>query len=89
MGALIVLCLLGTLFFAVRQTTKESVGPAPARGFETIFLGLKWNTSPASYFYLALFMVRRIVFAIIAVLLQDKPVFQLFAIILSSLFMIM
>lgn len=52
--------------------------------YATVWLGLKWNGTPNSFIYLILFMARRIVFAILAVLLQDYVITQIFALLLSS-----
>jgi len=54
-----------------------------------VFLGLKWNGTPNSIFYVIYYMLRRMIFAIVAVLLQDYPMQQIFCVVLSSMLMIL
>jgi hypothetical protein len=87
---LAVMCgyILILLYMGVRESFKDSPDKTPSPGFATVFLGLKWNGTPNSTFYVIYFMARRIIFAIVAVLLQKYPVFQIFCIVISSTLMI-
>lgn len=75
-SALLCLLLLTGVIFAllcvgINESGKEKPAKAALPRYATVWLGLKWNGAPNSSIYLIYFMGRRIVYAIIAVLLQD------------------
>lgn len=88
---LVVMCgyVFALLFVGVNESLKEKPEKAPSLSYATVFLGLKWNGKPNSFFYIIYFMMRRICFAIVAVLLQDYPMHQIFSLILMSSIMLL
>lgn len=88
---LVIMCgyVFALLCVGVNESYKAKPDKAPNVSYATVFLGLKWNGKPNSFFYLVYFMVRRICYAIVAVLLQNYPMHQIFAMILTSSFMIL
>jgi hypothetical protein len=81
--------ILILLYVGVRESYKQEPDKTPSPAFSTVFLGLKWNGSPNSIFYVIYYMIRKMIFATVAVLLQDYPMHQIFCIVVSSMLMIL
>ena len=65
--------ILLLLYVGVRESYKQVPDKTPTPAFSTVFLGLKWNGTPNSIFYVIFCLIRKMTFAIVAVLLQDYP----------------
>lgn len=65
--------ILILLYVGARESYKEDPDKTLSPAFSTVFLGLKWNGTPNSIFYVIYYMIRKMAYAIVAVLLQDYP----------------